>query len=172
MNKFVIMIKINLLTLSVIFLMLIARIFVFPVYSIDGASMDYTLQHNEKVMGIKMFDVERFDIVIVQVPEANKRYVKRVIGLPGDKIEYKNDQLFINGEFIEEAFLSEKKKEWDLFTDDFTVEKVPNGEYFIMGDNRRNSIDSRHIGTVSRNQVISKVILIYWPLDKIKILNE
>lgn len=110
MNKFVIIIKNNLLTLSVIFLMLIARIFVFPVYSIDGASMDYTLQHNEKVMGIKMFDVERFDIVIVQVPEANKRYVKRVIGLPGDKIEYKNDQLFINGEFIEEAFLSEKKK--------------------------------------------------------------
>ena len=101
-----------------------------------------------------MREPERFDIVVFHAPE-QKDYIKRVIGLPGDKVEYKNDTLYINGKAYSEPYLDEYKDELNggALTDDFTLkditeeETVPEGEIFVMGDNRRFSKDSRHIGT-------------------------
>lgn len=152
-------------------IILMGRLFLFPTYEIDGASMDYTLAHGQKAVGINYFDIERFDIVIIDVPELNKYYVKRIIGMPGDKVEYKNDMLYINDQFIEEPYLDAKKSEWTIFTTDFLIDKVPDNEYFVLGDNRRNSKDSRSMGTISKGNILSKLFSIYYPLDEMKIVN-
>lgn len=153
-------------------ILLLVRLLIFPLYSVDGASMDYTLADGELVLGTNQFEIERFDIVIIDVPELNEYYVKRVIGLPGDKVEYINDELYINHEFIEEPFLAEKKAEWELFTKDFSIEEVPDNEYFVLGDNRRNSTDSRKMGPINETNILSELIAVYWPLNKMQFLNE
>lgn len=152
-------------------IILIGRLFFFPVYEIEGASMDYTLADGQKAGGMNYSDIDRFDIVIIDVPELNKYYVKRVIGMPGDKIEYKDDKLYINDQFIEEPYLDAKKTEWPIFTTDFVIEQVPDNEYFVLGDNRRNSKDSRDMGSIPENQILSELFVIYSPLDEFKILN-
>lgn len=161
-NKFIILIC------SII---LFGRLFFFPTYEIDGASMDYTLADGQKAVGINFFEIDRFDIVIIDIPELNKYYVKRIIGMPGDKVEYKNDMLYINDQYIEEPYLDAKKSEWTLFTTDFLIDEVPDNEYFVLGDNRRNSKDSRNMGTIPKDNILSRLLLIYSPFDEIKIFN-
>ncbi|WP_281347532.1 signal peptidase I [Fundicoccus ignavus] len=150
---------------------IVSRLF-FPLYEVDGASMDYTLQDGQRVIGTNQFEVNRFDIVIIDVPELNKYYVKRVIGLPGDKIAYKNDCLYINDKFVPESYLNDKKEEWSLLTRDFLIEKIPEGEYFVLGDNRRNSIDSRQLGTIKEANILSELLAIYWPLNQMTVLSH
>lgn len=152
-------------------IILIGRLFFFPIYSIEGDSMDYTLAHGQKAVGMNYSDIERFDVVIIDVPELDKYYVKRVIGMPGDKIEYKNDMLYVNDNFIEEPYLDAKKREWTIFTSDFIVEKVPENKYFVLGDNRRNSKDSRSMGAISKGNILSELFLIYSPLDEMHLVN-
>lgn len=160
-NKFLVMFGLGLLLFR----------FIFPLYEVDGASMDYTLADGQRVIGTKFSEIDHFDIVIVDVPEREKFYVKRVIGLPGDKVEYRDDQLYINDEFVPESFLDEKKAEWQLFTKDFLVEEVPAGEYFVLGDNRRNSTDSRTMGTIKEADILSEVLAVYWPLNNMTVLS-
>lgn len=160
-NKFLVIFGLSLLLLR----------FIFPMYEVDGASMDYTLADGQRVMGTKFSEINRFDIVIVDVPERDKFYVKRMIGLPGDKVEYHDDQLYINDEFVPEAYLDEKKEEWQLFTKDFLVEEVPAGEYFVLGDKRRNSTDSRKMGTIKEADILSEVLAVYWPLNEMTVLS-
>src|SRR5699024_7440649 len=100
-------------------------------------------------------------------------YVKRVIGLPGDEIVYKQDKLYVNGEYVQEGFLHSLKvgSTHEPFTNDFTLmeitgqKKVPEGKLFVMGDNRPDSLDSRSIGFISIEQLVGKVDVKYWPLS-------
>ncbi len=125
---------------------------------------------------MKNTEVKRFDIVTFPAPDdPGKNYIKRVIGLPGDTIEYKNDQLYINGKKVAEPYLDEFKKE---LTDDqpltydfnlkdlFGAEKVPAGELFVLGDNRRISKDSRIIGMIQEKNIMADVKFVFWPLDR------
>ena len=115
---------------------------------------------------------KRFDIIVFHAPE-NKDYIKRVIGLPGDTVEYKDDTLYMNGKPYEEPYLDEYKKEVidGPLTDPFTLEEkigqetVPKVTLFVMGDNRRFSKDSRHIGTVPMEEVLGKTSIVYWPIE-------
>lgn len=161
----------NLKYIIILIFIIILRIYIFPLYEVDGASMDYTLAHGEKIIGTSFFEVDRFDIVIMDVPQYNKLYVKRVVGLPGDKIEYKDDSLYVNNVYIEEPYLDEKKTEWNQFTEDLLIEEVPEGHYYVLGDNRKASVDSRNIGFIPAKDILSELMLVYWPLDEIKILN-
>lgn len=165
-------------------LALLIRHFLFTPIIVDGISMMPTLQDGDRLIankiGYKLNGVERFDIVVFKATE-EKDYIKRIIGLPGDHIEYKDDVLYINGEVYSEPYLDEKKKEvtdgphtydFDIKTlASTTSEVVPEGYYFVLGDNRRNSEDSRLIGFVSAADIIGKANVVFWPLDGIRVVE-
>ncbi|MDP4161486.1 MAG: signal peptidase I [Bacillota bacterium] len=158
----------------------VIRYFLFAPIVVDGLSMMPTL-HNQDRMIVNKLSYEigkpkRFDIIVFHAPEG-KDYIKRIIGLPGDRVEYKNDTLYVNGKSYKEPYLDQYKKELgdSPLTYSFTLkdiigrDTVPPGELFVMGDNRRFSKDSRLIGTVPMTKVLGKTSVIYWPLKDAKI---
>jgi signal peptidase I len=154
---------------------LIVRTFFFLGYEVDGESMEPTLDDGNKLvvntMSYHIRDISRFDVIVFHMNK-QEDYVKRVIGLPGDHIRYENDRLFINGKGYEEPYLQKRKALYpgQPITGDFTLqdltdmERVPDGKLFVMGDNRLESMDSRHFGFISIDQVVGMVNLKYWPL--------
>lgn len=168
--------------LIAVILAAIIRTFLFAPIVVDGLSMMPTL-HNQDRMIVNKFsyrigDPNRFDIIVFHAPEG-KDYIKRIIGLPGDEIEYKDDTLYVNGKAYEESYLEEYKKAVidGPLTEPFTLEekigrkKVPEGQLFVMGDNRRYSKDSRHIGTVPMEKVLGKTNILYWPVEDMQIID-
>ena len=153
----------------------IIRVFLFTPIVVDGISMMPTLEDGDKMVvnkiGYSIGKPDRFDIVVFHAPE-QKDYIKRVIGLPGDEVEYRDDVLYINGEAMEEPYLEEYKAEIaeTTLTEDFTLEGkiqekvVPEGHVFVLGDNRRKSKDSRHIGVVPIDEIIGNTKFIFWPM--------
>lgn len=154
----------------------VIRYFLFAPIVVDGLSMMPTLHDQDRMIvnkiGYKIGEPERFDIVVFHATE-EKDYIKRVIGLPGDRVEYRDDTLYINGKAYEEPYLDEYKNTLidGPLTEPFTVEEVPKGQLFVMGDNRRYSKDSRHIGPVSKDEVMGQTSLIYWPLNDIRFVE-
>ncbi|MBT2756454.1 signal peptidase I [Mesobacillus foraminis] len=156
------------------------RTFFFSNYVVEGESMLPTLEEGNKLVvnkiGYEESDLQRFDVIVFH---ANKKedYVKRIIGLPGDQIEYRDDKLYINGREVDEPYLENyRAKVFDgSLTGDFNLEditgkkKVPKGKLFVLGDNRLGSWDSRHFGYISIDEVVGKVNLRYWPLDEMDV---
>lgn len=155
-------------------------------FIVDGRSMESTLHDGERMFMLKLTDIERFDIVIFPSPngETNEKgdpslYVKRVIGVPGDTIAYENDQLILNGQAMEEPYLEPLKSEtMNNFSYDFTLENVagqavvPEGHFFVLGDNRRNSLDGRSFGFIEIEDVIGEANYVYWPLNNIRTIDQ
>ncbi|WP_010650058.1 signal peptidase I [Oceanobacillus massiliensis] len=168
------------LVLFAVVLAVILRSTIFASYIVDGESMEPTLYDGNLLMVNKVVydlkDVDRFDVIVFHANE-EEDYVKRVIGLPGDEIEYKNDRLYVNGEFVKEDFLDAYVQASDSrpFTDNFTLkdttgeQKVPEERLFVMGDNRGDSLDSRSFGFISLEQLVGKVDVKYWPLSQAKL---
>lgn len=154
--------------------------FFFSNYIVEGSSMTPTLQDGNLLVINKFsyqFDeINRFDVVVFHANE-QEDYVKRVIGLPGDEVTYRNGSLFINGSLIEEPYLTgeDGSLELDQLTNDFSLleltgeKTVPEGQIFVIGDNRIGSYDSRHYGFISIDQVVGKVNLRYYPFQHIDI---
>ena len=146
------------------------RHFVFTPVVVKGDSMDPTLIDGERVIALKNTEIKRFDIVTFPAPDdPGKNYIKRVIGLPGDTIEYKNDELYINGKEYEEPYLDEFKGELEddqPLTSDFTLNDLFGAELFVLGDNRRISKDSRIIGMIKEKNIMADVKFVFWPLDR------
>jgi signal peptidase I len=159
-------------------LVIMVRALFFSNYVVEGHSMNPTLEEGNFLMVNKMvysFSMpERFDVVVFQQENASDNYVKRVIGLPGDKIEYKKDMLYVNGDLIVEPFIrpDHLKIFGGNFTGDFSLEeltgeeKVPKGHVFVIGDNRLSSLDSRHFGFVKIEDIVGKVHVRYWPVEE------
>lgn len=163
-----------------ILLTVIVRTFFFTPIEVKGASMNPTLQNEERLIVTKIGEPKRFDVVVFHATE-EKDYVKRVIGLPGDTVEYKNDTLYINGKAYPEPYLDEYKKQVidGPLTNSFTLkdtplqsEVVPEGHLFVLGDNRRKSMDSRHIGAVPIEKVVGKAEFVFYPLAEMKMINS
>ena len=104
-------------------------------------------------------EADRFDIVVFE-RENGEKLIKRVIGLPGEKVEYKDNKLYINDKEIKTSIEFEQ-------TNDFLYEEVEDYAYFVLGDNRNNSIDSRMIGTISKDNIIGTVKLVLFPFNKL-----
>ena len=142
--------------------------------------MHPTLEDGNKLVvnkiNYQIKDISRFDIIVFH-SKGEEDYVKRVIGIPGDEISYRDDTLYINGEEFNEPYLAKFKKGYpgQNFTGDFTLKEitnqaaVPEGKLFVMGDNRLESADSRHFGYVSIHQVVGKVDVRYWPVNEFNI---
>lgn len=159
------------------------RYFLFTPIVVDGESMMPTLEDGDRMVvnkiGYTIGSPDRFDIVVFHAPE-QKDYIKRIIGLPGDYVEYINDQLYINGEAIAEPYLDQYKAEVieGALTGDFSLkdidpslDAIPEGYVLVLGDNRRFSKDSRHIGLVDQKEIIGSTNLIFWPLSEIEIVK-
>ncbi|MBS4207644.1 signal peptidase I [Bacillus sp. FJAT-50079] len=160
-------------------LAVVIRYFLFAPIVVDGSSMMPTLHNGDRMIVNKLGKPDRFDIVVFHAPE-QKDYIKRVIGLPGDTVEYRNDVLYINGEPFEEPYLDVYKSQITegLLTPDFKLEElpgghvtVPEGQVFVMGDNRRFSKDSRHIGTIDMSAIIGDTKIVYWPVKDIRLVK-
>lgn len=170
---------------------LLIRSFVFEPVRVDGASMNDTLADGE-IMFVTKFDYsstwlsmpwqsndakekaprftfggnpQRFDVVICRYPgRGDTNFVKRVIGLPGDTIELKEGYLYVNGEKYDEPYISDEYRDgWLNNTNPFTV---PEGQYFVMGDHRDNSNDSRSVGPIDRNMIVGHVRHVVFPFNK------
>lgn len=155
-------------------LIFIIRQFVFAPVIVDGESMMPTLEHRDRMIVNKasyLFgDPKRHDIIVFHAP-GGKDYIKRVIGLPGDTIEYENDRLYINGEEIEEPYLDELREMYgeEFVTNNFYFDEIPENHIFVLGDNRHHSRDSRDIGTVAVEEVVGKANIVFWPIRNIHI---
>lgn len=189
---------------AVLIVMIAARMFIFSPILVEGHSMDPTLQDGERMIMLKTTKIDRFDMIVSNEftddsgnsTDGSKRIIKRVIGLPGDTIEYKNDILYVNGKKTDEPYLDDYKakfkkdklqKTYDYneffqqraqnsvaFTTDSTGSenfsvKVPDGQYYVLGDDRIVSRDSRMFGTISTESVEGEPKIAFWPISKFRI---
>ena len=143
-------------------------------FTVSGASMYPTLHNGDRMVLSKVGDIHRFDVVILEAPDENVEYIKRVIGMPGDTVEMKSGVLYINGKKVDQPFINtEALVKQTVFMDDFTLEsltgesKVPEGKYFVLGDNRGVSKDSRMIGFIDRSAIEGKAVFTIWPFGRI-----
>ena len=140
------------LIIIAIVIVLLLNTFVLKTYTVNGSSMYPTLVDGDKGYGFvitKNISINRFDIVVINNEKNGEDYklVKRVIGLPHEKVEYKDNKLYINDEYVAEDFLGD-----DIKTSDF-VYILKEDEYFCLGDNREHSSDSRVYGPFSSSQI-------------------
>jgi len=145
--------------LIIIVVLLFKRYIVSPI-RVNGQSMYPTLKNSDMMIlnetSYYFKDIKRFDIVVVDAKD--ELIIKRVIGLPGETISYKDNTLYINGKKVEEKYSYG-------ITDDFEPVKLKD-EYFVMGDNRQNSLDSRYFGPFKKKYIRGKTNLIFLPFDR------
>ncbi len=143
-------------------LALVIRTFIFEPVRVDGHSMDYTLADNEYMIVTKydylLGEPERFDVIICHYPERGRtNFVKRLVGLPGDTVSMLNGTLYVNGEAIDEPYITNKANyNMQAYT-------LKDDEYFVLGDNRSSSNDSHIIGPISRKQIKGHVRCVAFP---------
>lgn len=140
---------------------------------VNGDSMKNTLHDQESLwvskLSYHLHDPERFDIVIFPYEEDQQDvyFVKRIIGLPGETVRIDEDgNIYINGKILDEDYGLETIDTRHL-GDAYEEIKIGENEYFVMGDNRNNSMDSRYIGNISRDELIGKAVFRMWPLSKL-----
>ena len=159
-NGFIIFLKEYLPYVIVIILILLFKKYCYSPIRVNGDSMMDTLHDGDimllDIIGFKKNGLKRFDIVVVD--EGSELIIKRVIGLPGEKVEFIDNELYINDKKIKDKYSSN-------YTEDFSI-KVGKGKYFVMGDNRENSMDSRVFGAFSKEQILGKTKYIVLPFSR------
>lgn len=147
---------------------LIVFLYVVSFQQVIGPSMEPNYKEGEifllNKIRYRFMSLKRFDVVVLN-NKKSKYMIKRIIGLPGESIEYKDDILYVDGVKVEEKF-SRNGETADYDIVKMLNQKVPNGYYFVVGDNRVNSEDSRIFGFVSKQDIIGKVEFRIWPLIK------
>ncbi len=142
------------------------KTFVAGNYWIPSESMVPTIEVNDKVIVTNFSywvgEPERGDVIVFKYPNDTKKdYIKRCIGLPGETIEFKNSLLYVNGQLVDEPYLPE-----GLEFEDYGPVVVPEDSYFMCGDNRNHSADSRDWGFLPDDLIIGKAQVIYWPFSR------
>lgn len=166
-------------TIAIVVFMLLRNFIVQP-FQVEGHSMDLTLANGNQMLLFKRDAIDRFDVIVFPDPNGSgQSYVKRLIGLPGDTIEVKDDILYLNGIATNEPYLEPLKNEFNgTFTENFNlrntigIETIPEGFYFVMGDNRPGSGDSRQFGLVPIESVQGTTSIIYYPFEEFKKLPQ
>jgi signal peptidase I len=161
------------LFLSVV-IAIVVILFLYQPVRVEGTSMMPTLVDEERIFINKfvyrfgLADIGRGDMIVFWFPQdTSKSYIKRVIGVPGDTVEVKEGTVYINGEPLAESYVSPEYR--DHTSKAAEVMKVD--EYFVLGDHRNSSNDSRSWGTVPRSYIYGKAVFVYWPLDRLGVLH-
>ena len=135
-------------TLQFLFLLAVIALIIFirqmPLFTVDGHSMDHTYSHGDLLVGEKNADIKTGDILIIYSDVLSERIVKRCIGLPGDKVEIRDNTVYVNGKALKEDYIAEP-----MITEDLSI-TLADDEYFVMGD-------SREIGPIPKNKIQAKV---------------
>jgi len=153
-------------------LFIVVYLFVMQPNQVKGASMEPTFISGDYILTskitYKLKAPERGEVIVFKSPKnPDIEYIKRIIGLPGDVIEVRDNELYINNKLVAENYISAKTNLWDGgFLKDGEPITVPEGMIFVMGDNRPRSSDSREFGPVTLNSIIGQVFYRYYPADK------
>ena len=135
---------------------------------VEGFSMEPTLYGHQRLIiekiSYRFHEPKRGDIVVLQVPGFDELLIKRVVGLPGDRIEIKNGVVYINGTPLDEPYVN------GVARGNYPLLTVPEGYIFVMGDNRNNSNDSRSFGPVAIENIVGRAWMRYWPLPKLRLM--
>jgi signal peptidase I len=147
-------------------------IFVYQPVKVEGGSMEPGLEDQERIFINKLVyrleSIERGDIIVFRYPrDTHKSFIKRVIGLPGDRIHIAYGHVFVNGNQLPEPYVPSDY----LDARSFAEIVVPNNAYFVLGDHRSMSNDSRDFGPVMRGYIYGKAVFGYWPMEKLGILH-
>ena len=160
--------KLIIVVIIILFLML----YVVSVTQVVGSSMYPTLEDGEVLIlnkfQYRFFDIKRGDIVSLDY-EDTKYLIKRIIGLPGETVKIVDNDLYINDNIYEEEYLSDDLQYDEFSLTDLGYSKIPENMYLVLGDNRENSLDSREIGLIKKEDINGKISLRFWPLNKIKL---
>jgi signal peptidase I len=155
-------------------LAVIVILFLYQPVKVEGTSMMPTLDDQERIFINKFVyrlhfgKIDRGDTVVFWFPhDPTKSYIKRVIAVPGDRIEVDHGGVIVNGQALVENYVPEEYRDQSSMTET----TVPKDEYFVLGDHRSSSNDSRAWGMVPRRYIYGKAVFIYWPLDKMGVLR-
>lgn len=172
---------------SIIFAVLVAvliflalRHYVLQPFQVEGSSMEPQLHNQDQMVMLRNNEIERFDVVVFPDPRGSgDSYVKRIIGQPGDELYFSNDTLYLNNQAVEEPYLEPLKSETEgKFTEDFSLwdtlglTQVPEGYYFVMGDNRPYSGDSRQFGLIQAEDIQGVTNFVYFPFERFGKIEE
>jgi signal peptidase I len=153
---------------------IVVILFLYQPVKVEGTSMMPALVDQERIFINKfvyrfgLADIGRGDTVVFWFPgDTTKSYIKRVIGVPGDTVEVVDGAVIVNGRPLQEPYVPEE------YRDHTSVprRRVPSDEYFVLGDHRSSSNDSRTWGLVPRNFIYGKAVFVYWPLDRLGLLR-
>jgi len=132
-----------------------------------GESMEPLLYHHQRLVvekvSYRFVEPEHGDVVVVKAPDMNANLIKRVIGIPGDEVAIVNGGIYLNGSLLTEPYVQHGKPE---FVEPLVLD---HDQYYIMGDNRNNSRDSRNFGPVQAEEIVGRAWLRYWPLTDIRL---
>ena len=141
--------------------------FLYRPVRVEGTSMLPVLEDQDRLcvneLAFHLGDIHRGDVIVFRYPrDPSKRYIKRVIALPGDRLRIDRGKLIVNGQVVQEPYVPAR------FSDDRSIpaETIPAHEYFVMGDHRSISSDSREFGAVDRSLIDGKAAFVYWPMDQ------
>jgi signal peptidase I len=155
-------------------LAVIVILFLYQPVKVEGTSMMPTLDDQERIFINKFVyrfhfeNINRGDTVVFWFPgDPSKSYIKRVIGVPGDRLEVNSGTVVVNGQALVEDYVPSEFRDQNSLP----LQTVPAGEYFVLGDHRSSSNDSRSWGMVPRRYIYGKAVFIYWPFDKMGVLR-
>ena len=147
----------------IIVAVILIRTFLVTPAIVDGNSMNDNLKNNDLVIINKLIyrisDIKRFDVVVVKNDQDHDKIIKRVIGLPNETIIYRNNRLYVNNKLVETSVKFKDTEDFEYTTKD--------NEYFVLGDNRPDSKDSRYLGPFSKKKILGRVRIRIFPFNKI-----
>ena len=144
----------------IVIVVVLIRSFIATPVRVDGDSMKKNLQDGEILVLYRLAKIERYDIVVLHEKEDNDNIIKRVYGLPGETIRIAHNKIYINGEVIEDNYANGKTSDYEEIT-------LGDDEYFVLGDNRGVSKDSRMIGPVKKDSIKGETVFRLFPFNKI-----
>ncbi len=149
----------------IVIIVVLFRSYIMTPVEVEGMSM-YSTLNNGEILLLKKFDknYKRFDVIVFK--NNKDKLIKRIIGLPGETVEYKDNKLYINGKYVKEKFLKNDQQTYDFNIKELGYKKIPKNYYFVLGDNRTNSTDSRIIGLINSKQITGKTDIIIFPFTK------
>ncbi|WP_438432417.1 signal peptidase I [Gorillibacterium sp. sgz500922] len=166
--------------LIAVVLVIIIRVFIFKPFIVDGPSMQPNFYTGERLIVSEwvyhLRKPHRGEVVVFHATE-EKDYIKRVIALPGETIAIADGKVLVNGKALDEPYIADAVKRYKEETGGeynatFQEQKVPDGMVFVLGDNRVDSTDSRVIGPVAYDKIIGRADIVFWPLNKLTIVNH